>query len=251
MKEFKSASEADRKKLKDSFQLQIEELEKQINSLSETKAISVAESRKLRLELSDAAKECNKKAEENIRITASFQSQIEELEKALKSSEDSRALAIAQSDHLRSELHKEQEQRAELQAKLDHILSISSSSENETLENRNAALAAQIAQKDSLIQDQAAQIQKMADKLDKYLNVPRGVFYGDDGLPIYYKAASKRYGDYTAYVNQRTGIYHLDPKCAPQDAMVIHVFKLSISSRPCSKCAANGTRGLPVLHRRN
>ena len=96
-------------------------------------------------------------------------------------------------------------------------------------------LAQQIREKDE-------KIQALSTELDRHIqreNVPKDVFYADDGMPVQLKSVSKKYGDYSVYLNRYTGIYHSDQFCAPYEAEETHLFKVlrSPNTRPCAKCA--------------
>lgn len=145
-----------------------------------------------------------------------------------------------------------QAEKEKIQQKLDAVFTGAAAEDGETLEEKNLHLFAQITEQKDLLHEKECRIFQLVEELDKHIQrekVPRGVFYADDGMPAYFKSASKKYGDYTAFLNRRTNVYHLDPKCAPADAAQIHVFKLPSSARACSKCAPNGKQELPVLHR--
>lgn len=100
---------------------------------------------------------------------------------------------------------------------------------------QEAVLGKQIREKDE-------KIQALSTELDRHIQrekIPKDVFYADDGMPVQLKSVSKKYGDYSVYLNRYTGIYHSDQFCAPYEAEETHLFKVlrSPNTRPCAKCA--------------
>lgn len=71
-------------------------------------------------------------------------------------------------------------------------------------------------------------------------NVPPEISFAKDGMPVYWNPnPHKPYGDYTVYVNKKTGIFHIDYFCASYDSTQTHLFKAINCARPCQKCARN------------
>lgn len=118
---------------------------------------------------------------------------------------------------------------------MENLHKIGDPEEGQTEEERILFLAQQIREKDE-------KIQALQQELDRHIqreNVPKDVFYADDGMPVQLKSVSKKYGDYSVYLNRYTGIYHSDQFCAPYEAEETHLFKVlrSPNTRPCAKCA--------------
>lgn len=118
---------------------------------------------------------------------------------------------------------------------MENLHKIGDPEEGQTEEERILALAQQIREKDE-------KIQALQQELDRHIqreNVPKDVFYADDGMPVQLKSVSKKYGDYSVYLNRYTGIYHSEQFCAPYEAEETHLFKVlrSPNTRPCAKCA--------------
>ena len=91
-------------------------------------------------------------------------------------------------------------------------------------------------------------IQELSYELDKHIRreaAPSEVFFASDGLPILCKSLAKKYGDYTAYLNRKSEIYHLDPSCAPAGSPVVHLFNVPRNYRACSRCALGISRSIP------
>lgn len=93
------------------------------------------------------------------------------------------------------------------------------------------------------IKEQAKQIEGLNNELQAHRKreaVPKEVFFAEDGMPVLLKSVSKPWGDYTVYLNWKTGIYHANKHCAPCDAEETHLFfVLKTSARPCDRCARN------------
>ena len=165
----------------------------------------------------------------------------------------SKEVALLQADNAKlEELSKDlTAEKNALQARLDRIYAFSAPSEGESIEDRNAALAAQTLEQQNRIQEQGEKISKLEGELQKHLQSEKtGIFYADDGLPIFYKSVSKKYGDYTVYLNEKSKIYHLDPQCAPKGATVSHLHRLPPNYWPCSKCAS-GSKGSGLYYHSN
>lgn len=69
-------------------------------------------------------------------------------------------------------------------------------------------------------------------------NAPNDVYFADNGMPIRGKAnPEKPYGDFTVYINRRTGVFHTDPFCSFSFTTKDHIFNVISTARPCKKCA--------------
>lgn len=118
---------------------------------------------------------------------------------------------------------------------MENLHKIGDPEEGQTDGERILFLAQQIREKDE-------KIQALSTELDRHIQrekIPKDVFYADDGMPVQLKSVSKKYGDYSVYLNRYTGIYHSDQFCAPYEAEETHLFKVlrSPNTRPCAKCA--------------
>lgn len=68
--------------------------------------------------------------------------------------------------------------------------------------------------------------------------IPKDVTIAFDGMPIYWKFnPEKPYGDYTVYINEKTGIYHVDRFCSSYSSRKAHIFNVIDHARPCKRCA--------------
>lgn len=78
------------------------------------------------------------------------------------------------------------------------------------------------------------------------INVPDGVFFSEDGIPICGEStAQKPYGDYTAFISERGKVYHLEPNCGKlQSLQTIHLFEVLEKRQPCARCGLKS--GIPV-----
>lgn len=149
---------------------------------------------------------------------------------------------------LRLQLQTAQKDLAATQEKLNAIYAVSEPSESQTQEEHAIALALKISELEDCVQEKASTIQELSYELDKHVKrekVPSNVFFADDGLPVLLKSANKKYGDYTAYLSVKSGIYHLDPSCAPAHVYTVHLFNVPSTYRACSRCALGLSRTPP------
>lgn len=142
---------------------------------------------------------------------------------------------------LRMQIQTVQKDLTAAQEKLNAIYAVSEPSEGQTPEEHAVALALKVSELEDNIQELSYEL----DKHVKREKVPSNVFFADDGLPVLLKSASKRYGDYTAYLSVKSGVYHLDPSCAPAHARTAHLFNVPSTYRACSRCALNLSRTPP------
>lgn len=69
--------------------------------------------------------------------------------------------------------------------------------------------------------------------------IPPEISFAKDGMPVFWKPNPRKpYGDYTVYLNKKTGIYHVDYFCAGYNSTETHIFKVIDIARPCQKCAS-------------
>lgn len=140
----------------------------------------------------------------------------------------------------------------EAQSKLDTIYAVSEKEDGQTDKEQITSLSVKVCTLEDELKSKESMIQELSYELDKHLRrerIPPKVYIGDDGLPVLLKPATEKYGDYTAYLNTRKKIYHMDSLCAPFDAKAVHLFNVPESYRPCSKCAANTSRIVPDWYR--
>lgn len=148
--------------------------------------------------------------------------------------------------NIRQMLNASDKVKSGLQEQLDTIQSLADSLPVSSSGAPNSAVAAALLSQKALLEERAQRITALENNLSEHIKSEKtGIFYADDGLPIYYNASSKKYGDYTAYINIRTSMFHMDPKCAPYDAKITHLFDVPFSCRACSKCAAGVSRAVP------
>lgn len=147
---------------------------------------------------------------------------------------------------LRLQLQTAQKDLAAAQENLNAIYAVSEPSEGQTPEEHAVALALKISELEGHIQELSYEL----DKHVKREKVPSNVFFADDGLPVLLKSANKKYGDYTAYLNRKSEIYHLDPSCAPAGSPVVHLFNVPRNYRACSRCALGISRSIPDWYER-
>lgn len=153
---------------------------------------------------------------------------------------------------LRLQFQTVQKDLAATQEKLNAIYAVSEKEDGQTDKEQITSLSVKVCTLEDELESKESMIQELSYELDKHLRrerIPPKVYIGDDGLPVLLKAATEKYGDYTAYLNTRTKIYHMDSLCAPFDAKAVHLFNVPESYRPCSKCAANTSRIVPNWYR--
>lgn len=199
--------------------------------------------------LADLDEEMNQKLAALVEENASREEALRaEYQKEVKLCEDDLLDKDRTCATLRIQLQTAQKDLAAAQEKLNAIYAVSEPSENQTPEEHAVALALKISELEDRLQEKAATIQELSYELDKHVKrekVPSNVFFADDGLPVLLKSANKKYGDYTAYVNMKSHVYHLDPSCAPANANVYHLFQVPPLYHPCTKCALSISRYPP------
>lgn len=136
----------------------------------------------------------------------------------------------------------------ECESELSHIKSISLCDNNESPDDKNLALSLQLEQKNSVIQQMSDDL-----KICKIIcRIPKSVSFHPNGMPIFHNPdTSKPYGDWTVYINQKSGIYHLDYFCSPYSSECSHLFNvLGTDIRPCKKCASGRIHlsGIPLWY---
>lgn len=137
--------------------------------------------------------------------------------------------------------------------KLESILTAADPEEGQSPQQHAVALAAKISALEDTVSEKNEKIQELCYELDKHIRreaAPSEVFFASDGLPILCKSLSKKYGDYTAYLNRKSEIYHLDPSCAPAGSPVVHLFNVPHNYRACSRCALGISRSIPDWYER-
>ena len=132
--------------------------------------------------------------------------------------------------------------------KLESILTAAEPEEGQSPQQHAVALVSKISALEDTVSEKNEKIQELCYELDKHIRreaAPSEVFFASDGLPILCKSLTKKYGDYTAYLNQKSEIYHLDPSCAPAGSPVVHLFNVPRNYRACSRCALGISRSIP------
>ena len=177
---------------------------------------------------------------------------IQDLNDEIKVRESAFVVIKENTDQKYAELLKEKtkcEQNYEkVKSELDDIYAVSEKEDGQTDKEQITSLSVKVCTLEDELKSKESMIQELSYELDKHLRrerIPPEVYIGDDGLPVLLKAATEKYGDYTAYLNTRTKIYHMDSLCAPFYAKAVHLFNVPGSYRPCSKCAANISRIVP------
>ena len=177
---------------------------------------------------------------------------IQDLNDEIKVRESAFVVIKENTDQKYAELLKEKtkcEQNYEkVKSELDDIYAVSEKEDGQTDKEQITSLSVKVCTLEDELKSKESMIQELSYELDKHLHresIPPEVYIGDDGLPVLLKATKEKYGDYTAYLNTRTNIYHMDRMCAPFDAKAVHLFNVPVSYRPCSKCAANTSRIVP------
>lgn len=141
-----------------------------------------------------------------------------------------------------------QNQLSECKSKLSHIESISLYDSVESPDDRCLALSLQLDKKNAVIQQMSDEL-----KICKTIcRIPKSVSFHPDGMPVFYNPdSSKPYGDWTVYINRKSGIYHLDYFCSSYSSVHSHLFNvLGTDIRPCKKCASGKIRlsGIPLWY---
>lgn len=132
--------------------------------------------------------------------------------------------------------------------KLESILTAAEPEEGQSPQQHAVALVSKISALEDTVSEKNEKIQELCYELDKHVKrekVPSNVFFADDGLPVLLKSANKKYGDYTAYLSVKSGVYHLDPSCAPAHVYTVHLFNVPSTYRACSRCALGLSRTPP------
>lgn len=137
--------------------------------------------------------------------------------------------------------------------RLESILTAAEPEEGQSPQQHAVALVAKISALEDAVSEKNEKIQELCYELDKHIRreaAPSEVFFASDGLPILCKSLAKKYGDYTAYLNRKSEIYHLDPSCAPAGSPVVHLFNVPRNYRACSRCALGISRSIPDWYER-
>lgn len=132
--------------------------------------------------------------------------------------------------------------------RLESILTAAEPEEGQSPQQHAVALVSKISALEDTVSEKNEKIQELCYELDKHIRreaAPSEVFFASDGLPILCKSLAKKYGDYTAYLNRKSEIYHLDPSCAPAGSPVVHLFNVPRNYRACSRCALGLSRTPP------
>lgn len=137
--------------------------------------------------------------------------------------------------------------------RLESILTAAEPEEGQSPQQHAVALVAKISALEDTVSEKNEKIQELCYELDKHIRreaAPPVTFFASDGLPILCKSLAKKYGDYTAYLNRKSEIYHLDPSCAPAGSPVVHLFNVPCNYRACSRCALGISRSIPDWYER-
>lgn len=196
-------------------------LGKQIRGLSESLAEETEKTRQYKAEASQM----------KVQLAAT-QQQAKELQEKV----DELSVQLTHETHRATQAEKDYGLlQSEFSTTMKRLHAIGDPEDGQTDGERILFLAQQIREKDE-------KIQALSTELDRHIQrekIPKDVFYADDGMPVQLKSVSKKYGDYSVYLNRYTGIYHSDQFCAPYEAEETHLFKVlrSPNTRPCAKCA--------------
>lgn len=214
-----------KKDLLDAFQRDAAQQEavlgKQIRGLSESLAEETEKARQYKAEASQM----------KVQLAAT-QQQAKELQEKV----DELSVQLTHETHRATQAEKDYGLlQSEFSTTMKRLHAIGDPEDGQTDGERILFLAQQIREKDE-------KIQALSTELDRHIQrekIPKDVFYADDGMPVQLKSVSKKYGDYSVYLNRYTGIYHSDQFCAPYEAEETHLFKVlrSPNTRPCAKCA--------------
>lgn len=122
--------------------------------------------------------------------------------------------------------------------------------ENEALKKDNQGLRATISELNQKIKSLNSALSSSEERKRQFNRItsmqnisqskrpPEGISYASDGLPVFWKPNPKKpYGDFTVYLNEKSGIYHVDYLCASYMSKETHIFKVIENARPCKKCA--------------
>ncbi len=72
------------------------------------------------------------------------------------------------------------------------------------------------------------------------VQIPDGVTFAADGLPIFGKASSQSpYGEYTVFCSHGSGVFHSDRYCSNNSGYTFHYFALIGSRIPCKRCCSD------------
>ena len=117
---------------------------------------------------------------------------------------------------------------------------ISSSLELEKLTSQLDAAKKERARLAALTAKERVERRKAEIERCRIKKAPLDVYFADDGMPIYWKPdLRKPYGDYTVFLNAKSGIYHVDRYCASYYSKLDHIFNVIDHARPCRKCAVD------------
>lgn len=194
--------------------------------------------RKQNQEISALKKELEAKSQQLTDLDEETQRKLAEL---FESSKDRETQLLTEKQQLQSVYDS-------VSQKLESILTAADPEEGQSPQQHAVALAAKISALEDTVSEKNEKIQELCYELDKHIRreaAPSEVFFASDGLPILCKSLSKKYGDYTAYLNRKSEIYHLDPSCAPAGSPVVHLFNVPRNYRACSRCALGIPRSIP------
>lgn len=177
----------------------------------------------------------------NIRREEEQKSQVSHLnallDKARKdeaSAQERSASYMAEIRDVSLQLAREKAKTEELSAELEELRTAAAPEDGESYEEKNVRLTAQI-------KEQEQQIKRLTDEAEvKALldQIPKDVYFDKKGRPISGTVRQGHpFGDFTAYLNPRSGIFHIDPLCAPYTAQAVHIFDAPAQGRACTKCA--------------
>lgn len=199
--------------------------------------------RKQNQEISALKKELESKSQQLTDLDEETQRKLAEL---FESSKDRETQLLTEKQQLQSVYDS-------VSQKLESILTAADPEEGQTPQQHAVALAAKISTLKDTVSEKNEKIQELCYELDKHIRreaAPSEVFFASDGLPILCKSMKKKYGDYTAYLNRKSEIYHLDPSCAPAGSPVVHLFNVPHNYRACSRCALGIPRSVPDWYER-
>lgn len=199
--------------------------------------------RKQNQEISALKKELEAKSQQLTDLDEETQRKLAEL---FESSKDRETQLLTEKQQLQSVYDS-------VSQKLESILTAADPEEGQSPQQHAVALVAKISALEDTVSEKNEKIQELCYELDKHIRreaAPSEVFFASDGLPILCKSLAKKYGDYTAYLNRKSEIYHLDPSCAPAGSPVVHLFNVPRNYRACSRCALGISRSIPDWYER-
>lgn len=206
--------------------------------------------RKQNQEINALKKELEAKSQQLTDLDEETQRKLAEL---FENSTDRETQYRAEIDNLKEESARRILEYDSVSQKLESILTAAEPEEGQSPQQHAVALVSKISALEDTVSEKNEKIQELCYELDKHIRreaAPSEVFFASDGLPILCKSLAKKYGDYTAYLNQKSEIYHLDPSCAPAGSPVVHLFNVPRNYRACSRCALGISRSIPDWYER-